>query len=190
MMCAQKVRRRLRDRQAGILGLSKQHYPLWSQRGLHRIPANIRRRSTPNLNFSFSFASKTAGTSITGIYWRYWRHGTNSTGTWPTNDTSFHNPPEIPPLDKIPVSPSHIWKNTKPNLFRWFNHPPYCYRFIRVYQRIFQPLLLRQNRKDSKAFPENLDSSWHRSASDQRIHHFEKPSPWYPTCPKVTPTMP
>ncbi len=42
-------------------------------------------------------------------------------------------------------------------LFQRGSNPRHSNRFIRVYQRIFQSLLLDQNRQDSKAFPENLN---------------------------------
>ena len=66
LMCRQKVRRRLRDQQAGISGLSKQRYQLWTRPVFHRIPVNIQRRSTPSINFSSLSSSKITGTSTIG----------------------------------------------------------------------------------------------------------------------------
>ena len=70
MMCAQNVRRQLRDQQAGISGLSRQPFPLSNQPISIRIPANIQRRSTPNNSFSSSFSSRITGTSTTGSSWK------------------------------------------------------------------------------------------------------------------------
>jgi len=66
LMCRQIERRQLRNRRAGISGLSKQPFLSWSQLISSHIPVNFQRRSTPNTSCSSWFYSKIFVTNTTG----------------------------------------------------------------------------------------------------------------------------
>ena len=65
LMCRQKARRQLRNRLAGLSGLSSMHFRSYSPLESHCIHANIREEITLNTSYSHLFFSKNTGKKIT-----------------------------------------------------------------------------------------------------------------------------